>query len=220
MVDSATFKMEKFFSEFRKLSYKKGETILRAGEEPRGVFFLKKGFVKLYSLSKDGEELTLIIFMPGDLFPITWALNEASNTYYLEAMTPCELMRSPVGRFLDFVSNNSDVYFDLTGRMLTRLGGVLRRMEHLVFGNAYSKVASILLLCADRFGKKQGKNIIIEVPLTHSDIAKLIGVSRETISLELKKLENKKLVSRKGKLVVIKNYKSLMRESVVDTFGE
>ncbi len=37
-------KLDEFFSRFKKLTFKKGETILRAGDEPRGVYFLKKGY--------------------------------------------------------------------------------------------------------------------------------------------------------------------------------
>jgi CRP-like cAMP-binding protein len=219
MLTPAEIKMKGFFSKFKEYVYKKGETILRAGDEPRGVYYLKKGFVRLYSVSKSGEELTLIIFMSGDLFPITWALNETPNSYYLEAMTVCKLKRASNKSFLEFVNNNPDIYFDLTGKMLTRLGGVLRRMEHLVFGDAYSKVASILLICAERFGEKRGKLAVIKVPLTHSDIARLIGVSRETASIEIKKLENKGLIVYKGRFIAISNYKKLIRESMIDLLG-
>lgn len=209
-------KMDSFFSKFNKLNYKKGETILRAGEDPKGVFYLKKGFVRLYSISKGGEELSLIIFMKGDLFPITWAINGTPNSYFLEAITASEIRRAPNRDFLEFVNNNPDVYFDLTGKMLTRLGGVLRRMEYLVFGNAYSKIASIILISADRFGKKIGDLVVIEVPMTHNDIARLVGLSRETASIEIKKLENKRLIGYRGRLIVVKNYKKLTKESLVE----
>lgn len=70
MEEQSFQKLNNFFAGFKKLSFKKSETILRADDEPRGVFYLKKGYVKLYSLSKDAQELTLIIFKAGDFFPI------------------------------------------------------------------------------------------------------------------------------------------------------
>ncbi len=148
---------------------------MRAGDSPLGFFYLKRGFVRVYSISRDGEELTLIIFKGGDIFPLIWAINNASIDYYVGAMTGCMLARVPREKFLDFVKNNPDVNFELTSRTLARLAGLMRRMEYLVFGKADNKVASTLLICAERFGKKEGREVIIEVPLTHSDIASLVG---------------------------------------------
>ena len=190
---------------------------MRAGDIPLGVFYLKRGFVRVYSISKVGEELTLIIFKRGDFFPLVWAINNAVVDYYVEAMTACELARVPREEFVKFVKENPDVNFELTSRMLLRFLGLMRRMEYLVFGNANNKVASILLICAERFGKKAGLQIIIEVPLTHSDIASLVGLTRETASIEMKKLENKGLIAYRGHLLVVKNLRRLRRQSLLDT---
>ncbi len=220
MKSSSQDKVDAFFARFKSLHFKKGKTILRAGEEPRDFFYLKKGFIRLYSLSKNGEDLTLIIFKPKDLFPIMWAINNTPSDYFLEAMTPVELWRAPKSQFLAFIHQNPDVLFGLTSAILERLGGLLARMEYLVFGNAYAKVASILVICARRFGKKEDSSVIIEVPLTHSDIASLIGVTRETASIEIKKIENKGLLSRRGHLFVIKNLTRLKNQSLLNSNQE
>lgn len=211
---SATRKLESFFSRFKKYHYKKGEIILRGGDTPYGVYFINKGYVKDYSISKDGEELILIIFKPGDFFPIIWAVNNTARTYYAEAMTSVEVWRAPREKFLEFITANPDVLLELTSKILIRFGGVLQRMEYLAFGNAYEKVASIVLICAERFGKKEGKNIVIQVPLTHKDIAELLGVTRETASIEMKKLEKKEIISYRSKFIRVKNLNRLRKESL------
>lgn len=213
----ASEKLEKYFSGFKKFSYQKGEIILRADDQPRGVFYLKKGYIKLYSLSQNAEELILIIFKPEDFFPIMWTINDTPNNYYLEAMTDVELYLSPKQEFLKFIEGNNDVLFELTSRILTRFGGILTRMEHAIFGNARSKVAAIILICADRFGAKVKKNIVIEVPLTHQDIAELIGLARETVSIEMEALQKKGLIEHFGKYLVVKNLQKLKNESVLES---
>jgi len=190
---------------------------LRAGDPPLGCFFLKKGFVRVYSVSRNGEEFTSIIFKRGDIFPIIWAINNAPNDYYCEAMTACVLARAPREEFIKFIKDNPEVNFDLTSRTLVRLAGLLRRMEYLVFGNADDKVASILLICAERFGKQDGDRVTIEVPLTHSDIASLVGLSRETASIEMKRLEDAGLVGHSGRLLQVLNLRRLKRRSLLDT---
>lgn len=213
---SPIHKLETFFGQFRYLHYKKGAAILHAGDEPPGVFYLAHGYVRLYSISKDGEELTLIVFKPEDFFPMMWAVNDTPNDYYLEAMTTCELYRAPREEFVDFMKQNPDVEFDLMSKILVRLGGLLSRMEYLAFGNAYQKVASIILICAERFGKQVRGRVEIRVPLTHKDVANFIGMTRETASIEIKKLERKNLITFRGRHIIVKNASALRRESLLE----
>src|SRR3989344_193941 len=56
------------------MTYKKGETILRSDDNPQGVYYIKKGFVKMDSIFENGREITLNIFKPGAYFPMTWAV--------------------------------------------------------------------------------------------------------------------------------------------------
>lgn len=216
MIRSETQKLQNFFAKGKSFHYKKGETILRAGDTPQGVLFVKKGYVKLYSVSKCGKELTLIIFKPEDFFPMIWAFNNISNLYYLESMTTVEAWRVPKDKFLQFVKSNPDVLFELTEKILVRLGGLLNRMEYLAFGNASQKVASIIMICAERFGEKKDKQMVIQVLLTHKDIAMLVGVTRETASIEIKKLERSRIIGYHGRLMVVKDLNALQKESLLD----
>lgn len=209
-------KLNQFFSKFKSLIFKKGETIIRPDDEPYSVFYLKKGYTRLYSLSKNAQELTLIIFQPDDFFPMMRTINVNPNIYYLEAMTAVEVYRAPREEFLKFIRSNNDVLFEIVSHILIRLGGVLNRMEYAIFGNASNKVASIIQICAERFGIPGKRGIIIQVPLTHQDIAKLIGIARETVSIEMKKLQNMGLISYQGRLLVVKNMINLQKESLVE----
>ncbi len=213
---SAIDKLNNFLSQFEAFRYKKGETILRSGDTPPGVLFIKKGYVKDYSVSKEGEELTLIVFKPEDFFPMQWAINNRQNTHYFEAMSRVELCRIPKDKFINFIKNNPDVFLALTSHILLRLGGLLQRMEYLAFGNAYEKVASILAILAERFGKKEKKEIVIQVVLTHKDIADLLGMARETVSVEIKKLEKRGLIGYRGRLIRIRNVEGLQKESLLE----
>ena len=143
-----------------------------------------------------------------------WAFNASPNKYYLEAMTALELEMAPRDEFIRFVKANGDALFDLTSRILIRLGGLLSRMEYMVFGNAGNKVASIISICAERFGHKNvSGNTVVGVPLTHKDIANLIGVVRETVSIEMKRLENEGIIGYDGRHILIKDSRKLRSKS-------
>lgn len=209
-------KLYKFFSKFKKYHYKKGEVILRGGDTPQGVYFIDKGYVRDYSISKDGEELTLIIFKSEDFFPMQWVFNDRINQHYFDAMSAVELWRCPKEDFIDFIEKNPEIFLELTSHITLRLSGIMQRMEYLAFGNAYQKVASILAICAERFGEKKGNDIIIDIPLTHKDIAMLVGMTRETVSIELKKLQRKGIVDHDRRFIVVKDVAKLHRESLLD----
>ncbi|OGH15971.1 MAG: hypothetical protein A3C30_04005 [Candidatus Levybacteria bacterium RIFCSPHIGHO2_02_FULL_40_18] len=211
-------KLLKFFSKFRKLDYKKHEVIIRADEIPQGVYYLKKGYVRLYSISEAGQELTLIIFKPNDVFPIRWAITDASP-YYFDTLTPIEVMRAPREQFLEFLQQDPEVLYKVLSNILIRLGGLLERMEYLIFGDAHQKVASILVICAERFGITSIRGIIIRVPLTHKDIANLIGLTRETTSIEIKKLEKLRVLKKESGRFLIKNVTKLKQEANWYKFG-
>lgn len=207
--------LNKFFSKFKKYHYKKGEVILRGGDSPQGVYFIDKGYVKDYSISKEGEELMLILFKPEDFFPMQWVFNNKPNDHYFEAMTAVELWRCPKEDFIAFIEANPEIFFELTSHIVLRLGGIMQRMEYLAFGNAYQKVASILMICAERFGIKDGNAVIIQAPLTHRDVANFLGLTRETASIEIKKLERKNFIAYRGRHLVVKDISGLKKESIL-----
>ena len=130
-------------------------------------------------------------------------------------MTAVELWRCPKEDFIAFIEANPEIFFELTSHIVLRLGGIMQRMEYLAFGNAYQKVASIIMICAERFGEKEGTTIIIQVPLTHRDIANFLGLTRETASIEIKKLERKNLITYRGRHLVVKDISGLKKESIL-----
>lgn len=209
MYPISTAKIQIFFQTGQLRRYKKRDLVINANDMSSSVFYMKEGYLRVFRISEQGEELTLTILKPGDIFPLTYGFNNLNNFYYIEAITKVELWKSSQEGFLNFVKENTDVLYELTNRIMVRFAGVLSRMEYIVFSNAYIKVAATLLICAKKFGEQQGDEIIVRVPLTHHDIATLIGITRETTSLEMKKLEKQGFLGKAGRLFVIKDMKRL-----------
>lgn len=201
--------LENFFQSSRVFSYRKKTLIFRPNDTPGMVFYIKSGYVRVYRISEEGEELTLTILKPKDFFPLSYGINSTANPYHLEAITALELWKAPQEQFLHFIKSNPEILYDLTTRILVRFDGVLSRMENLLFRNASVKVAATLLMCAKGYGEEHHGNTLVQVPLTHRDIAALVGITRETTSLEMKKLEKKGLLMKSGRFIIIKDLKRL-----------
>ena len=215
-MDPTQDKLKNFFLQFNALNYKKGEVMLRAGDLPQGIYYLKKGFAKLTSVSQEGKELTLVVYRAGDFFPVVWTFfGKRASIYSLATLTECQVIRAQREIFMDFIMNNTDVLLEVTKHIITRFQVALRRMEYLTFGKASAKVASILLICGRDFGRQINGQIEIQIPLTHKDIANLVGVTRETVSVELKKFDRRGLIDYNQKLIIIKNKEGLEKEAIL-----
>lgn len=186
-----TEELETFYKQFKIRNYKKGEILIRADDDPQGIFILKKGYVRQYTISKAGFELTLHILRPISYFPMVWAANGTPNIYDFEALTPVEVGRAPRDQVVKFIEDKPIIIFELLSELIEDYAESLKRIEHLVFSDAYRRVISVLLYIAKHFGEKNGKNIIVRHRFTQQDIATLVGVARETASIEILKLEKK-----------------------------
>ncbi len=212
-----TEKLEKFFSAYRLLLLKKGELVIRPDDNPQGVYFLRNGYVRMYSIFEDGRELTLNIFKPQTYFSMIWTIGNLENTYYFQAMTEAELARAPKEQFLEFIKGNPEIMFDVTRRVLIGLDGLLTNVLHLLSGTAEKRVVAALFLSAKRFGEKNKQGaVIIKLPLTHQDIANLAGITRETTSIEIGKLTKRGLISSRNHCLIINDLKKLEEESFLE----
>lgn len=207
-------KIIKFFSQFKTHAIKKGRTFLRAGDTPHGVYFIKKGYARIYSVSSGGKELTLVIYKAGEFFPVVWTFTSKPSIYYYEALSDLEISIAPKLQFIKFTKENPEVFDEVLKGILERFQIALRRMEYLTFGNVSSRLASVFLIFAERFGvKKENGEVQIPIPLTHNDIAHIVGVARETASVELKKFLDKEIISHTGRFFIIKNRRRLITEA-------
>lgn len=212
MDEAIAKKIDDFFSKYKKQTYKKGEILIRADDDPAGVFYLKEGFVKKYAISKKGEELVINIFKPISFFPMPWAMNNTPNVYFYEAMTPLTIWRAPKDEVIAFVKREPDVLYDLLSRVYRGTEGMQQRMLYLMSGNAYERLVTEIIIAAKRFGKKDAANGEITLKTTEKDLATSAGMTRETVSREIKNLKDKKLVSFATNTLVIRNLEALEDE--------
>ncbi len=208
--------IDAFFEKFTKLSYKKGEVIIRAGDPPPGVLYLKKGFVRMSFVAETGDMLVLHVFKPGSYFPMMWVINDTPNTNYYEAMTSVEIWRAPREEVRKFIKTNPEVLEHFMGRLLTGVNGMLQRMEFLVFESAYTKTILLLLYYARSFRDAASSNGVLPISLTHKEVAAWIGTTRETASLQIETLKRKRLIQYKRRSILIPSVAALEKELEIE----
>lgn len=203
-------KVEVFFTQFNHHTYKKREILIRAGETPLYVFFIKAGTVKEYTISKKGTEVVLNIFKPTSFFPMSWAINNTPNMYFFEAMTSLEVWRAPRERVTEFLKQEPEVVYDLLSRVFRGTDGLLNKMSYLMAGSAYSRLVLELVIQGKRMGMQKENRVHLNV--SELDLAAEVGMRRETVSRELKILKEKGFVSFHNNILVLNDLEELEQE--------
>lgn len=211
MSEEVSVLVDNFFSDYPQKNLNKGQILVFSGETSNTVYYLKKGRVKQYDVSAQGEEIVINIFKPGSFFPMSQALNGRDNPYIFEAETSVVIHPAPAADVVSFLKTNPEVMFDLLSRVYRGMDGTLERMVHLMKSSARKRLMFEIVINSLRFGHKNPDGSYVS-HINEGDIADRAGLVRETVSREMSKLVKEKLVVfKKGRLTVT-NIKKLEDE--------
>jgi CRP/FNR family transcriptional regulator len=201
--------VELFRRDGRKLEFSKGDYIIHPGELPPGVFYVYKGLVKAYDITRYGDENLLIIRKEHELFPLIWAITGQERQVIYQALAPTIVWRISRKQFLDYMQSHPDALAPLLDMTLEMYRLHSERIINLEYRTVRERIISFLLTMGHRFGKQTADGLLIEVPLKHQDIASSVNATRETTSRELSALERKGLLASKQSLILLKEIEAL-----------
>lgn len=193
-----------FFSKYPLRRFDKGELLVQAEEAPAGVFYLEEGRVSQYDVAPLGSEVVVNVFKPGTFFPMSWAMNGTTNHYFFEASTTIRVRQAPPKEVVEFLQAHPDILYDLLARVYRGVDGVLRRMAHLMGGDAKSRLIFELLNAANRFGEPRSMGEVF-IPLKEGDIGRHSGLARETVNRTIRQLKQTDVLTVDASGIVIKD---------------
>jgi CRP/FNR family transcriptional regulator, cyclic AMP receptor protein len=178
--------------------FAKGDILLYQGEEPAALIAIRKGYVKVHDMAADGSEQLIWIAKKYDVIPLEWLFNDQRQSpFFYTAFTDCDAYVMPKAAFLDHVRQNNDALLQIITAITAKYMDILKHANAVQKPLVRDRLVSMLVFFADRFGdvaaEKQGTALTL--PLTHQDIASLVGVTREKTSLELKRLKDEGYIS-------------------------
>lgn len=202
-----------FFKNYAKKSprkVKKGDTLFYQGDETGKVFFLKKGFVKLFQMSEDGHEPVNYLYGPESLLGLrALTAHDPSHWHTCEALTDCEVVSMSSEEYKKILADNPEYIIDLLYSYIQRLNYTERRLYGFVTAETVSRVAAFLYDCVLRFGEKNNKGTItIPIPLTHQLVSEFVGSARESVTIALNKLVRESVITHtRGSITVLNKEK-------------
>jgi CRP/FNR family transcriptional regulator len=201
-------KIYEFFSKYPQRSYPKGQILVFADESPEHIYYIQSGKVRKYGISYRGDEVIVNIFKPPAFFPMSWALNRTPNKYFYKTEAATVVHIVPANDALQFLKDNPDVTLDLLSRIYRGMDGLLGRIVHLMSGTAKSRLIYELVTECRRFGEQQKDGSYL-LNVSELDLAARAGMSRETVSREMRKLKDLKLISLDSQKMTVKDLAGL-----------
>ena len=202
--------VRQLFQKGQPLTYGKGQVILGNDPRPNGVYYIHSGYIKVYSISNQGEQKIHIIYGSGEIFPMTWAyLGVQANPVFYETISDTVVWRMSRDWFHHFIDTRHDVSQAMSQQLAQQFRIYAERIDNLEYKKASDRVIYRLIFLASRFGIKEKDGILIDPVLTHEIIAATINLARESVSRELERLESKKLIKVRRHHILITDLQGL-----------
>lgn len=197
-----------FFQKFvKKPSHlvKKGTVIFNEGDPLERLYFIEKGFVKLYRLSSEGRETIIYLHGPGNVLGVRALTSEDECArHFAEAITDLQINTLTRKEYFEIIEKNPEYLVDLLHIFINRLNYTEKKLEGFIITDTTARVAYFLADIVERFCKISN-HIELPLPLTHQRIAEFVGSVRETVTLSIQRLEKEKVlkIENKGKIIIL-----------------
>ncbi len=191
--------------------------LFRQGSPPQSVYYIERGLVKLILLEEEGGELVIGLRSPG------WLLGAASvilqEPYALTAitLTPSYLRRIPARSFIELVKSNAHFSWYLQRMQSRELLDQLARVMQLGCLSARHRLEQLLWQLASdlELGQPQkgAKEVRLNLPLRHREIAELIAVTPAYLSRLFSQMEQEGLLQRSQGWLIVSDPQALWHGS-------
>lgn len=194
--------------------YEKGAQVHQGQLDCIGVLLIKRGQLRVYTMSEDGREVTLYRLFPDDvgILSASCALDAVTFDVYIDAEEETEVLLTDSLAFRKLAKDN--VYVRCYGYEMAskRLSDMLWKMQQVLFLSADRRLAIFLL-------EESEKNNSDEIRMTHEKIARFMGTAREVVSRLVKYFSQEGWVKTSRGCIRLTNPKALKALAGKDPIG-
>ncbi|MFD0715328.1 Crp/Fnr family transcriptional regulator [Paenibacillus sp. GCM10027626] len=198
-----------------KRKYDKGTNIFLEEDQGDELYFIESGLVQIYRLN-EAREIILSLLKEGDFFGEMAVLEDeqvrSASAKTVEKTTLYVLKR----RDFDWLmSSNPDIAINILKTALTRLRRANELITDLTVHDARARIARGLLRLIEMHGVHTAEGILINMKLTHQQIADMTGTVRETVTKVMSDLQLQQIVAVEKKIILVIDLAKL--KQLVDT---
>ncbi len=183
-------------------TYPSGQIVMYQGDQPAHIFFICSGSFKYYDVDQTGSEKILAILGKNHFLPIFYAFGSFEEIHYFySTLEETHVLLIPIEDFKKLISENAQICNMFFRWFVTEVEFLVERIKSLERSDAKSKIIETLrYLAAKHSISVRGGWCQVAFPLSHQTLADMTGLSRETVSISMREIENSKLIRYKKQL--------------------
>ncbi len=191
--------------------YPKSAMLFIEGQQPRGVFVLCAGKVKLSTSSREGKTIITKLSAPGDVLGLNASISNRPYEVTAEMVEPGQANFIARDAFLQFLRENGDVAVRVAEQLSRNYYTAYEEIRTLGLTSSPAEKFAKLLLSWSTEKDATNNGSQVRLTLTHEEIAEMIGTTRETVSRLFSEFKKKQLLQVKGAMLTIRNKPALER---------
>lgn len=182
-----------------------GAQLFVEGQEPRGVYFICSGRVKLTTASREGKTLLLRMAEAGTAVGLSAAIAGSKYQMTAETATPCQVTFIESRALQNIMRKHPEAGIRMAQVLGESFQSAYREIHDLVLTRSSEGKLVRLLLSAAPESNRTAPEVRLQAPMTHEEMAQRIGSSRETVTRLLSSLKRKQFLRQEGSTLVIQN---------------
>lgn len=183
-------------NDFRPRTFERGDVIFRQGDIDREMYVVVEGKVRIFKISLAGNETSINISSSGALIGEFAAIDSQPRSASVVALERCAVLEMSGARFEQHLRTRPGLAFGMTRILTSKIRLTASYAETIAQNDAAGRLLNVLLLYNEQFGEEieAGKRYVLNLQLSQSDLATLIGARREWINRILRDWHKRGLV--------------------------
>jgi CRP/FNR family cyclic AMP-dependent transcriptional regulator len=191
-------------------SYRKNQVIFLEEETGDYMYLVLTGKVKVTKSGSSGKERILAIHQAGDFFGEMSLLDGKTAPATVSAMEDSKIISVSGTDFHRYLMNNQKVLLQIINVLCARLRQVWQT-QSVSASTADARIRMGILQLAKRHGIRDSHGTIIDLKITHQELAEMVGTSRETVTRVLAKLREQGIIEVDHRRMTLLDSQALLR---------
>jgi CRP-like cAMP-binding protein len=165
--------------------FRPGDTMCHEGDPATYLYVLVTGWVKILSVTSDGQERVLALRGQGDIVGEMAGETTGQRTATVQAVDPVCALIVGYERFSSFLDSHPGADHAYRRAITQRLSETARMLRRHSVTSGAQRLAFLLLDLAGQHGSETAGQVYVAMPLSQEDLASLAGTSRATVTRAL-----------------------------------
>ncbi len=179
--------------------FRKNEVILHEKNTSDYMYIILDGEAKVIQVTGEGKGIIVTIHRTGDFFGELSLIDGKTAPATIKASRETSTAIISKKEFYSLIYTQRKVLDNLLKSLSSRLRESWKKIQLLNFNDAAQRIKMLFLMLAETYGKETPKGVLLSIKLIHQDIADMTGLSRETVTRVLDRLQ------KSGEIKILEN---------------